>query len=722
MSTGNAFRLEENTEKIAILTLDLPDKKVNTLGQAVLLEFREILAGLAKRTDLQGLLFRSGKPGQFIAGADLNELGALAFAPKEQVLKGIRFGHSLFGAVAALPFPTVALVDGNCMGGGTELILSMDDRLVSKGPQTKIGLPETKLGLLPAWGGTQRLPRLVGASAAIEIITSAEAVGDAKAVAIGLAFDAVPADQLLSEGLRRLAYLRESGLWLKNREKRSQGLGLSPDAAQFLFATAEGFIQGKTKGQYLAPLVALKAIKNGADKPLDEAFKVEEEAAIEVVGTATSANLIGLFFVNNALSRDTGISDLSVKPLDINRVGVLGAGQMGAGIAAASARSGFPTTMVDVDNDRVAAGMARAREVVESRIKIGRASIEDLGKMLALLSTGTNGAVFADADLVIEAVTENEKVKTAMYRDLAKVLKPSAILASNTSTISITRMAESAPDPSRFVGMHFFSPVDRMELVEVIRGEKTSDETVTTVVALAKRLRKTPIVGKDCPGCLVNRVLFPYMNEALLLLSEGASMDAIDAAAVKFGMPMGPIALEDLVGLDTATYAGHVMLKGYPDRSVPTPMLDDLVKAGRLGQKNGKGFRKYNAKGKAEADPAVVEILDRHKSGDHVPSESEVTDRLFLAMFLEAARAVEEGIVRTAAEADLGLILGIGFPPFKGGILRWADAEGLPRVLDRIGNYQHLGKRFEAPEIVKKLARDGGTFYPKPASGSKFGG
>ena len=722
MSTGNAFRLEENEEKIALLTIDLPDKKVNTLGQAVLLELGAILANLAKRTDLRGLLFLSGKPGQFIAGADLNELGALAFAPKEQVVKGIRFGHGLFNTVAKLPFPTVALVDGNCMGGGTELILAMDDRIVSKGPQTKIGLPETKLGLLPAWGGTQRLPRLVGASAAIEMITSAEAVGDAKAVAIGLAFDAVPVSQLVGEGLRRVAYLLESGLWLKTRAKRSQGLGLTPDEAQFLFATAEGSIQAKTKGQYLAPLAALKAIKHGCDMPLDEAFKVEEEAALEVVGTPASANLIGLFFVNNALSRDPGIADRSIKPLEIHRVGVLGAGQMGAGIAAASARSGIPTTMVDVDNDRVSAGVTRAREVVESRIKIGRASIEDLGKMLGLLSTATSGAVFADADLVIEAVTENEKIKTAMYRDLAKVLKPSAILASNTSTISITRMAESAHDPSRFVGMHFFSPVDRMELVEVIRGEKTSDETVTTVVALAKRLRKTPIVVKDCPGFLVNRVLFPYMNEALLLLSEGASMDAIDAAAVKFGMPMGPIALEDLVGLDTATYAGQVMLKGYPDRAVPTPLLDDMVKAGRLGQKNGKGFRKYNAKGKAEADPSVFEILDRHKTGDHVPAEPEITGRLFLAMFLEAARAVEEGIARTPAEADLGLILGIGFPPFKGGILRWADSEGLSQMLGRVEKYQHLGKRFEPPEILKKLAHDGGAFYPKPALGSKFGG
>jgi 3-hydroxyacyl-CoA dehydrogenase/enoyl-CoA hydratase/3-hydroxybutyryl-CoA epimerase/3-hydroxyacyl-CoA dehydrogenase/enoyl-CoA hydratase/3-hydroxybutyryl-CoA epimerase/enoyl-CoA isomerase len=336
-----------------------------------------------------------------------------------------------------------------------------------------------------------------------------------------------------------------------------------------------------------------------------------------------------------------------------------------------------------------------------------------MARMLALLNTSTSTQAFADSDLVIEAVTEDEAVKTEMYRKLAGVMKDDAILASNTSTISITRMAESAPHPERFVGMHFFSPVDRMPLVEVIRGAKTSDETIATVVALAKKIKKTPIVVNDCPGFLVNRVLFPYMNEALALLEEGVPMDAIDDAAVKFGMPMGPIALQDAVGLDISFGAGRVLAKAYPDRAVTSRIVGELVKAGRLGKKTGAGFRKYGGKGKASNDPAVEAML---KSDRPAPSytREEIIDRLFLPMLLEATRVLEEKIVREPADVDMGLILGIGFPPFRGGILRWADAIGAKEILRRLEKYQSLGKRFEPTETLKKHAEAGGSFYPTP--------
>ena len=723
---SRAFQIEEIDGHLALVTFDLPDKKVNTLGQAVLIELTGLVGQLESRTDLRGLLFR-GKPGQFIAGADLNELGALAYAPKEQALKGLAFGHQLFGRISRLPFPTVALIDGNCMGGGTELVLAMDERLASNGPHTKIVLPETKIGLIPAWGGTQRRPRLSGAHPAIEMICSGEGVSAEKAAALGLVFDAVPADKLVERGALLIDYLQESGDWKTNRERRSRPLGLNADQLMFLSSVAEGALLGKTKGQYPAPLAALKAIRDGINLPLDEGLKAEQLAALEVVGSPISANLIAVFFMQNRLARDPGVADHAIVPRDAQRVGVLGAGLMGAGIAAAHARSGIPAAMVDVDNARLAEGMNRAQEVVAGRIKIGRATLQDMGRMLALLSTSTSTNVFADCDVVVEAVTENEKVKTAMYKQLAGTLKPGAILASNTSTISITRMAESAPAPERFIGMHFFHPVDRMELVEVFRGEKTSDETVATIVALAKKVRKTPIVVRDCPGFLVNRVLFPYMNEALALLTEGASMDAIDRAATRFGMPMGPIALEDLVGLDTAMYAGMVMLKAYPDRATPTPILEDLVKAGRLGKKSGAGFRKYVGKsGRPEADPAFDEFLKKQQAQAQAhPREigdQEITDRLFLTMFLEATRTLEEGIVRDPADADMGLILGIGFPPFRGGILRWADAEGAGKILERLAPYQALGKRFEPTESLKKLAETGGTFYPRPKAAALFGG
>jgi 3-hydroxyacyl-CoA dehydrogenase/enoyl-CoA hydratase/3-hydroxybutyryl-CoA epimerase/3-hydroxyacyl-CoA dehydrogenase/enoyl-CoA hydratase/3-hydroxybutyryl-CoA epimerase/enoyl-CoA isomerase len=551
------------------------------------------------------------------------------------------------------------------------------------------------------------------------MITTGEAIDAKKAVALGFAFDAVPENRLVEEGVRRIELLRTGDELKTLRERRSRPLGLSDDAAMFAFAVAEAAVFGKTKGRYPAPLVALKAIKNGVNLPLDQGLAAEREAALDVFGSPVAANLIGVFFGQTRLGRDPGVSDPTVRPSEVRRVGVLGAGLMGSGIAAAFARSGFPTAMVDVDDVKIADGLKRASDVVASRIKIGRATPEDMANLLARLNTSTSTTLFGDCDVVIEAIVEDEGVKTATFRKLKEVLKPSAIVASNTSTISITRMGESAPDPSRFVGMHFFSPVDRMELVEVIRGEKTSDETVATIVSLAKQARKTPIVVKDCAGFLVNRVLFPYMNEALLLLQDGVSMDAIDAAAEAFGMPMGPIALEDQVGLDVAAFAGRVLSKAYPDRAVPTPILIDLVKAGRLGKKSGAGFRSFSGKGgKAVNDPAVAAFLETYTGSVHrdMPIE-EITDRLFLPMLLEASRALEEGIVRDPSDVDMGVILGIGFPPFRGGILRWCDAEGAKNIVQRVEKYRHLGKRFEPTDSLVKLAESGGSFYPRPKIG-----
>jgi 3-hydroxyacyl-CoA dehydrogenase/enoyl-CoA hydratase/3-hydroxybutyryl-CoA epimerase/3-hydroxyacyl-CoA dehydrogenase/enoyl-CoA hydratase/3-hydroxybutyryl-CoA epimerase/enoyl-CoA isomerase len=714
----DAFRLEEREGGIALLTLDLPDKKVNTLSRAVLADLEQWVARLEGRSDLRGLLFQSGKPGQFIAGADLNELAALAYAPKEQIGQAISFGHALFDRIARLPFPTVALVDGNCMGGGTELALAMDYRLASSSPETKIALPEVKVGLLPAWGGTQRMTRVIGLNA-MDVICSGEQVPAARAVELGLVFDAVPAEHLVDEGRRLIELAHRNNDWKHQRELKEKPLGLGMDQLTFAFATAEGLIRSKTKGQYPAPLAALKAIRDGCNLPLAQGLEVEKKYALEIMGTPISANLIGVFFMKNRLTRDPGVDRPDVKPAAVHRVGVVGAGLMGSGIATAHARSGIPTAMVDVDDARIADGMKRAEQVVASRIKIGRASLQDMAAMLENLSTSTGHGILADRDVVIEAITENEAAKTETYRALARVLKPGAILASNTSTISITRMAEATPDPERFLGMHFFHPVDRMELVEVIRGEKTSDETVATIVALAKRVRKTPIVVRDCPGFLVNRVLFPYMNEALLLLQEGVPMDAIDAAATAFGMPVGPIALHDMVGLDTALYAGTVLAAAYPDRSAMPSLLKDLVKAGRLGQKSGAGFRKFAGKsGRPVADPTVDPILEKHRTGAQAqgtpPSREELTDRLFLPMLLEATRVLEEKIVREPADADMGLILGIGFPPYRGGILRWCDAEGAANIAERLKRFEGLGKRFEPTALLAEHARTGATFYPVP--------
>ncbi len=710
----SAFRFEELDGRIGLVTFDLPGKKVNTLSREVLMELADLVAKLEKRTDLRGLLFRSGKPGQFVAGADLNELAVMSYATRDQIATLIASGHQLFNRMSRLPFPMVALIDGGCLGGGTELTLTMDERLVSSAKHTQISLPEVQIGILPGWGGTQRLPRLIGLNAAIEVICAGDTLSADKAVAVGFAFDAVPAEQLLDEGRRLLEFLQHNGEWKARREKLAGPLGLNADQAQFAFAVAEGAIKGKTKGHYPAPLAALKAIKDGCNQKLEDGLKAEAAAFGELAGSPIAANLIGIFFMKNRLSRDPGVSDPSIVPRTVKSVGVLGAGLMGAGIATACARSGIRTGMVDVDDARLADGLNRASDVVKSRIKIGRATPTDLGNMLALLNTSTSSKIFADSDVVVEAVTENESVKKTIYQGLASVIRDDAILASNTSTISITRMAEAAPHADRFVGMHFFNPVDRMELVEVIKGAKTSDETVATIVALAKRIRKTPIVVNDCAGFLVNRVLFPYMNESLVLLEDGASLEAIDKAATRFGMPMGPLILTNLVGLDTAVYAGKVVGAAYPDRTVSSPILEEMLKASPGGKDKLMKFWLSDKKSKSQPNPAALAIIAKHKKSERAFDQDEITDRLFLPMLLEATRVLEESIVREPADVDMGLILGIGFPPFKGGILRWADTLGASAIVEKLGKYAHLGKRFEPTESLLRLAKTGETFYPRP--------
>jgi 3-hydroxyacyl-CoA dehydrogenase/enoyl-CoA hydratase/3-hydroxybutyryl-CoA epimerase/3-hydroxyacyl-CoA dehydrogenase/enoyl-CoA hydratase/3-hydroxybutyryl-CoA epimerase/enoyl-CoA isomerase len=712
---SNAFRIDELEGKIGLVTFDLPDKKVNTLSQGVLKELAGVVSELEKRTDLRGVLFRSGKPGQFVAGADLNELAMMSYAKLEQVAGLTNMGHQLYNRISRLPFPTVALIDGGCLGGGTELVLTMDERLVSSASHTQISLPEVSIGILPGWGGTQRLPRLIGLNAAIEVICGGEKLSAQKAVTTGFAFDAVPAEKLVDEGRRLIGILHDLGEWKARRERLQGPMGLDADEMTFAFAVAEGAIKGKTKGQYPAPLVALKAIREGINKTLDEGLKVEQGGFGELAGSPIAANLIGIFFMKNRLARDPGVSDPSIKARPIKSVGVLGAGFMGAGIAAASARSGIRTSMVDVDDARLADGLKRASDVVMSRIKIGRSTPQDLGNMLALLNSSTSTKIFAENDVVIEAITENESVKKSVYKDLAAVIRDGAILASNTSTISITRLAESTPHPDRFVGMHFFNPVDRMELVEVIRGDKTSDETVATIVALAKQVRKTPIVVKDCAGFLVNRVLFPYMNESLVLLEDGATVESVDRAATKFGMPMGPLILTDLVGLDTAVYAGKVVAKAYPDRTVTSTILEEMLKASNPSDK--KSLMKFwlsEKKSKAQPNPAALAIIAKHTKGTRPLEPEEITDRLFLPMLLEATRVLEEGIVREPGDVDMGLILGIGFPPFRGGILRWCDSLGAAAIVEKLGKYAHLGKRFEPTESLLRLAKTGETFYPRP--------
>jgi 3-hydroxyacyl-CoA dehydrogenase/enoyl-CoA hydratase/3-hydroxybutyryl-CoA epimerase/3-hydroxyacyl-CoA dehydrogenase/enoyl-CoA hydratase/3-hydroxybutyryl-CoA epimerase/enoyl-CoA isomerase len=706
-----ALRLETLPGPVALLTFDQPGSRANTLGQAVLAEFEAALAQLAARTELQGLILRSGKPGMFIAGADLRELGGARPDP-DTTRRLLKRGLDIVAGFENLPYPTVAVIDGSCMGGGLEVVMGFDYRLAGSHPKTELGLPETKIGLIPGWGGTQRLSRLIGPSLAAEMIAAGEAAKADWARQLGLVFDVVPSERLADEALRLLEWARQSGEWKQLRRRKRQPVGLSEEQATFTFAVLRATVLAKTEGHYPAPLAALDAIAKGCNRPLEEGLKAETEAFLPLIGSPVSRNLIAVFFLTTRLQKDTGVADPNVQPRPVGQVGVVGAGIMGAGIAGAHVRRGVPALMLDSVPAALEKGVTNITKGLEFRVGTGRMTARDAAAALARLSTSLALSALADRDVVIEAIIENEEAKTKLYGQLEKLLPSGAILASNTSTISITRMARAVSRPESFAGMHFFNPVDRMQLVEVIRGEKTSDLTVATLVALARRIGKTPIVVRDCPGFLVNRILFPYLNEALVLLEEGAGPRAIDKAAKKFGMPMGPITLEDVVGLDTSLYAGHVINTAFADRAAPTRVLDELVKAGRLGQKSGAGFYSYAKGPKGADDPALSAILEKCQKGRREIGEEEITDRLFLPMLVEATRVLAEGIVREPGDVDMGLILGIGFPPFRGGILRWADNLGLPRVLEKLAKYDRLGPRFQPTEVLRKLAAAGKGFYP----------
>jgi 3-hydroxyacyl-CoA dehydrogenase/enoyl-CoA hydratase/3-hydroxybutyryl-CoA epimerase/3-hydroxyacyl-CoA dehydrogenase/enoyl-CoA hydratase/3-hydroxybutyryl-CoA epimerase/enoyl-CoA isomerase len=707
-----SLRLEVLDGNIALATLDQPGSRANALNQALVGELESFIAELAQRPGLRGLVFRSGKPGMFIAGADLRELGSV---PYDADLKRrmVHRGLALMAAIEALPYPTVAAIDGACVGGGLEVALSFDYRLASTNPKTEIGLPEVKVGLIPGWGGTQRLPRIIGPSTAAELICAGETVKADRARSLGIIFDAVPVDKLIPEAVRLIEYAHASGNWREVRQRKQQPVGLSEEQYSFTFAVARAQVEAKSGRQYPAPLAALDAIARGCNQPLAKGLEAETEAFVPLLGSRVSRNLIAVFFMGQRLQKDTGVSDAAIQPLTVSQVGVVGAGIMGSGIAGAHVRRGIRAVMIDTLPGALEKGVAAITKSLQGRVGIGRMTLHEATAALARLSTSGTLQSLADRDVVIEAIIENEEAKTALYSSLDRILRPGALLASNTSTISITRMAKSVAHPELFAGMHFFNPVDRMQLVEVIRGEKTGDVTVATLVALAKRIGKTPIVVRDCPGFLVNRILFPYLNESLLLLQEGASARALDKAATAFGMPMGPVTLNDLVGLDTSLYAGQVINAAFADRAVASPILDQLVAAGRLGQKSGAGFYSYAKGSRGVDDPAFAAILERCRTAQRDISAEEITDRLFLPMLTEASRVLEEEIVREPGDVDMGLILGIGFPSFRGGILRWADDEGLGNILQRLAKYERLGKRFEPTAQMRRLAAEKRGFYSR---------
>jgi 3-hydroxyacyl-CoA dehydrogenase/enoyl-CoA hydratase/3-hydroxybutyryl-CoA epimerase len=704
MSAKTPIRLSIE-DGVAFLTFDLPGERMNFLSRTVMERLNELLAELESRKDLEGAVLESAKEGVFLAGADVREIQAVRNAA--DAAEGVRSGQAVMDRIERLPVPTVAAIGGVCLGGGTEIALACRGRVGSDHPKFGMGLPEVNLGILPAWGGTTRLPRLVGLENAMDLILTGREIDARKAEKIGLLDRAVPHPSLREHAVARLRELAAG----KKPPRRNRSLGTrllegNPLGRGILFSQARKRVLAQTKGRYPAPLAILDVLKEGRSSR-NRSLELERAHVEELLPGSVCRNLLNLFFAREAAKKDTGVAT-EVEPRAIERSGLLGAGTMGGGIARLLASRDISVRLKDVSPDALGAGLRAAREIFEERRRRRRMTSWAAEQKMALIAPTLDWSGFAGAEVVIEAIVEDLEIKKKVLRELEPVVSSECLIASNTSTLSVTEMQSALERPERMAGFHFFNPVDRMPLIEVVRGALTDDRTTASFVALAKRLGKTPVVVKDGPGFLVNRILSPYLNEASHLLLETSDIEGIDRAFLEFGMPMGPLRLLDEVGIDVAQKAGKVLARAFGDRAEPSGILEPLVGAGRLGKKSGLGFYRHQGK-RAAPDPEAAALIGARKE-PLVPGDA--VERALGLMVAEAARCLDEGIVRSPSELDLAMVMGTGFPPFRGGLLRYADACGIARIVTDLDKWKaRLGARFEAGASLRGRAREARPFY-----------
>lgn len=694
------------------LRFDLKNDSVNKLNQATLAELKQALACLPPAGELRGLLITSGKD-VFIVGADITEFVPLFERSEQEIAGFLRNGQEIFSVVEDLEAPSVAAINGVALGGGFELCLCASYRAMSS--EAKVGLPETKLGIFPGWGGTVRLPRVAGADTAIEWIASGEQYAAADALKAG-AVDAVTAPADLREAA--LVMLKEAAEgkldWRARRAEKKSPLKLDRIEAGMVFLGGKAFVAGKAGPNYPSPVAAIESIEKGAGKTRDEALAIEATLCAKVAKTETARSLVAVFLGDQAVKKIARRQAKAARP--VRRAAVLGAGIMGGGISYQSASRGVPVFMKDIAPKALEQGMGEAVKLLEKQVERGKLKTGQLAMTLASITPTLSYGDFKAVDFVVEAVVENEKVKKSVLAEVEQLIPDTAVLASNTSTISITRLATALKRPESFCGMHFFNPVPRMPLVEVIRGERSSDEAIATAVAYAQTIGKTPIVVNDCPGFLVNRVLFPYFAGFMRLVHDGVDYERIDKVMEKWGWPMGPALLLDVIGIDTAVHADKVMAEAFPERMghQGRTAIEALLEAQRLGQKNGKGFYAWRPEKKGppskQSDPEAKALV--YGSGDEadVPDD-EILERTMLPMLLESSRCLEEKIVQTPLEVDVALLYGLGFPPFRGGIFRWADSVGAAALLKAAEKYEDLGALYAPTAQLSALAGSGKGFH-----------
>ncbi len=705
------FNLTRREDGIALLVMDVPGETMNTLKAEFADEVTQVLEEVKADSSIRGLVLISGKADSFVAGADIGMLDACKTAEDARELSAQ--GHKVFAQLEGLNIPVVAAIHGACLGGGLELAMACHQRVCTDDKKTMLGLPEVQLGLLPGGGGTQRLPRLVGVTKALDMMLTGKQIRPKQALKMGLVDDMVPLSILeqtaIEMALKGNRPRRKPKLPVMSRILEGNGAGRN-----IIFDQAGKQVFKKTLGNYPAPDKIIDCVRQGLDKGMEKGLQVEAAHFADLVMTPESAAMRAVFFAITEMKKETGAGDTEPKP--VKKAVVLGGGLMGGGIASVTTtKAKIPARVKDINENGLSNALSYAYKLLDKRVKRRHMRATERDQLMALMTTTTEYKGVKDADIVVEAVFEDLSLKHQMVKDIERECGEHTIFASNTSSLPITQIAEAAERPENVIGLHYFSPVDKMPLVEVIAHAKTSPETIATTVAFAKKQGKTPIVVQDCAGFYVNRILALYMNEAAQVLLEGQSVENLDKALVKFGFPVGPMTLLDEVGIDVGAKISPILEKELGSRFVAPSAFDKLMADDRKGRKNGKGFYLYGdkapKKGK-KVDETVYSVLGINAGADQ--EHNQISRRCVVQMLNEAARCLEEGIIASPRDGDIGALFGIGFPPFLGGPFRYMDTLGSRRLVEMLEGYQHqFGDRFAPCDMLKEMAEQDEKFFPE---------
>jgi 3-hydroxyacyl-CoA dehydrogenase/enoyl-CoA hydratase/3-hydroxybutyryl-CoA epimerase len=702
------FYKEESN--IGFITFDNPDAKVNVLNGDVIRRLDVILDEIVRKNTVKAIVLQSNKKDVFIAGADIKEIENITEV--EDGKAKAQAGQNLFNKIEDLPVPVVAVIDGVALGGGCELALACSHRVATFNDKVRIGLPEVNLGFVPGFGGTYRLPRLVGLQQSLKMILSGQALAGVPALKAGLVDRLFPQSTLAGDVRAFVQSLFDKPAGNKFHPKPKKGiegfLDTNPVGQWVVFKQSKKNVMDLTKGFYPAPLRAVDLIATTRHFERQDALNLEAEVFAQLAVTDISKNLVKCFYLTEKFKKLSLSGADGVAPLKVQKAGVIGAGVMGGGIAQLFSDRGVWVRMKDVNYDAVAKGLAAAYKVFQGALKKRKIKPHDVTAKMAMITGTTDYSGFKDADVVIEAVVENMDVKKKVFAELEGAVAPHALLCSNTSSLSVTQMAEAVKDPSRVIGFHFFNPVHRMPLVEIVTTKHCSPKTIVSALELTKRLGKTPILVKDAPGFLVNRILLAYINEAGRLFESGFRIEDIDQVMTDFGMPMGPFTLSDEVGLDVGVKVLHILEAGLGARYKPVGVFEKILEKKLLGKKSGKGF--YIHGKKRVLNREVQEMVARNEG---VFNKDDALKRMLLIMINEAARCLEEGIIDGPDTVDVGMIMGTGFPPFRGGLLRYADSEGVGPIVDLLNELEEEFKdgRFKPCAYLVNLKVQGKKFY-----------